>query len=162
VTIYRQWQSSMTSGTSGTSQWALSWPHPQSWANPLMGYLSSSDTLSPISMHPSFESPEQAIFFCERNGWKYRIQPHFERRKGQVDNQYAYNFVSKELSTRMKQAGPRKSTTFFACAEPGKSHFVNLRRSQFGAEPWRPAAGQTDAAWTGPGWPAPKEQHHSH
>ncbi len=152
----------MTSGFANMSSWALSWPHAQNWANPLMGYLSSCDTLSPLSMHPQFDTPEQAVFFCERNGWKYRIAPYIARAKGQVDNQYSYNFVSKELTVRMKKAGPKKSTAFFTCADPGKSHFVNLRHSQYGAEPWKPATGQTSAAWTGPEWPAAKVSEHAH
>jgi hypothetical protein len=146
----------MVSGVATSFNWVLRWPHPQKWGNPLMGWLSSADSLSPLAMHARFDSPEQAIFFCERNGWKWRVEAPPEVAREVLDNQYSHNFVSRALTARMQALGPRKTTAIFRNERAGASHFVNLRRSSFGAEPWLPAAGQTAAAWTGPGWPAPK------
>ena len=146
----------MTSGPGGSHNWVLRWPHPQKWGNPLMGWLSSADSLSPLAMHAQFESPEQAIFFCERNGWKWRVEPQPPTERTPVYNQYAHNFVSRAFELQTKAIGPRRTTKIFAQERPGASHFVNMRRSTFGAEPWLPASDQTAAAWVGPGWPAPK------
>jgi len=146
----------MTSGRGASCGWALRWPHAQKWSNPLMGWLSSADTLSPLAMHARFDSPEQAIFFCERHSWTWHVEVVPVSKAPPVDNQYAYNFVSKALTQEMKALGPRRSTALFANPAAGKAHFVNLRRSSFGAEPWLPTSGQTAAAWTGPGWPAPR------
>jgi hypothetical protein len=124
-----------------------------------MGWLSSADTAQPVTMHTKFESSEQAILFCERNGWSYEVNPGATNNRvaGRADNMYQYNFVSKEVLTQMKALGPRKARHIFANDKAGAPAWVNWRRTQFGTEPWKPADYQTDAAWTGEGWPAQKK-----
>ena len=130
-----------------------------------MGWLSSSDTLSPAAtMHTRFESAEQAILWCERNGVALEVSPSATGagKPGAVDNQYAYNFLARDVMARMKRAGPRASTAIFAYAAPRRAAFVNQRTTPFGAEKWAPssASGQTAAAWTGPAWPGPVKPAH--
>lgn len=155
--IYRVSQSSMTSGTAASGHWALRWAYDDKWANPLMGWLSSADTLAPTSMHLRFETPEAAITLCERNGWAYEVSPASTNSAaaGKVDNQYAYNFLPRDVQARMKAAGPRKATAIFRNPAAGTATWVNYRRTQFGTEPWKPASYQTAEAWTGEPWPAP-------
>lgn len=159
--IYRVSQHAMTSGSSASRWWGIRFSHADKWSNPLMGWVSSADTMAPIVMHLKFESPEQAIQFCIRNGYAYEVNPGATniRKAGQVDNMYQYNFLSKEVSAQMKVLGARRARAIFANPESGKDAWINLRRTQFGTEPWKPAAYQTDAAWTGKGWPAKKPIH---
>ena len=157
--LYRSAPSAMTSGRSTAGAWRLRASHANKWSNPLMGWLSSSDTLAPAAaMHARFESAEQAVLWCERNGVALEVAPSATAasRAGAVDNQYAYNFLSRDVMARMKRAGPRASTAIFAYAAPRRAAFVNQRTTPFGAEKWAPssASGQTAAAWTGPAWPA--------
>jgi hypothetical protein len=80
---------------------------------------------------------------------------------GAVDNQYAYNFLSRETMSRMKRLGARGSRAIFSYGKPSSPAFVNARTTPFGAEAWAPssASGQTAAAWTWPAWPARRAAH---
>lgn len=164
VIIYRISQSAMTSGQSASQSWSLRVSHVNKWSNPLMGWVSSADTLSSTQMNYAFESAEQAILFAVRNGWEYEVNPGATGIKvpGRVDNQYQYNFLSREVSAQMRALGPRKARAIFANPEGGKAAWVNWRRTPFGTEPWKPADYQTQSAWTGPDWPAPKPMAGSH
>ena len=42
------------------------------WSNPLMGWTSTADPVSNLSV--SFSNPEQAIRFCKKRGWKYEVR----------------------------------------------------------------------------------------
>lgn len=55
---------------------------------PLMGWISSGDTLNQIRL--SFESRDEAIAFAERKGWEYTVQDAAERRVR--PRNYADNF----------------------------------------------------------------------
>ena len=116
--------------------------------------------MNPLVMHLKFDSVEQAILFCERNGLSYEVNPGAinSRTPGRVDNLYQYNFVSKEVLATMKALGPRKSRAIFANDKAGTPTWINLRRTQFGKEPWKPANYQTETAWTGEPWPGKKPQ----
>ncbi|VDP10680.1 unnamed protein product [Heligmosomoides polygyrus] len=46
----------------------------QRWENPLIGWCSTGDPLSNISMNLKFASKEDAIAFCEKNKWTYEVE----------------------------------------------------------------------------------------
>ena len=71
----------------------------------------------------------------------------------QVDNVYAYNFVPKNVQVKLDTLGPRKARHTWAHPEAKADTFVNYRHTRVDA--WRPAAGQTAAAWTSEGAPKP-------
>jgi hypothetical protein len=164
VIIYKATQNAMTSAKGASKGWRIRFQHADKWTNPLMGWISSADTLAPVQMHCRFETPEQAILFCERNGMAYEVNQTATTldTPGRVDNQYAYNILPKDVMARMKALGPRRSRVIFDNPDGRTAQFVNYRRTQYGAEPWRPAEYQTEAAWTGPAWPAPKPVAGSH
>ena len=41
------------------------------WSNPLMGWTSTADPMSNVQL--TFSTPEQAIKFCKKRGWKYEV-----------------------------------------------------------------------------------------
>lgn len=149
----------MTSGKGASQGWRIRFNTVDKWTNPLMGWISSSDTMHPLSLTTRFESPEQAILYCERNGFAYEVNTSAisEDKAGRVDNQYAYVILPQEVTARMKALGPRRARVIFDNPDGKAAAFVNYRRTQYGAEPWAPAHYQTAAAWTGPEWPARKE-----
>jgi len=158
-TIHRAAPSAMTSGKAAATSWRVRASHAPKWSNPLMGWVSSADTASPpAAMQLRFESAAAAVLWAERAGVPYEVNAAAVAAPaaGRVDNQYAYNFLPRDVMARMKRAGPRGATAIFAnAAATGGATFVNQRRTQFGQEPWAPAAYQTATAWTGPDWPAP-------
>jgi len=60
-------------GTNNTHKWAVDFDTRERWENPLMGWSSSGDPLSNISMAIPFGSKEAAINYCERNGWDFEV-----------------------------------------------------------------------------------------
>lgn len=51
---------------------ALSLTRQERWSNPLMGWTSTADPMSNMSL--SFSTPEQAVRFCKKRGWKYEVR----------------------------------------------------------------------------------------
>ena len=159
--IDRASRAAMTSGQSAAGSWRLRASHASKWGNPLMGWLSSADTAAPAArMHARFESAEQAVLWCERNGVAYELAPAAAAAAAgagaPVDNQYAYNFLPRDVVARMKRLGARGARAIFANARACEPAIVTARTTPFGAEAWAPssASRQTAAAWTGPAWPA--------
>jgi hypothetical protein len=66
----------MQSGKAKTGQWMLVYePEAPSAVEPLMGYTSSVDMKRQIRL--SFDTKEEAIAYCERNGIAYQVyEPH--------------------------------------------------------------------------------------
>lgn len=48
------------------------------WSNPLMGWTSTADPVS--NMQLNFSTPEQAIKFCQKRGWKYEVGQRIPRK----------------------------------------------------------------------------------
>ncbi|KAG2453781.1 hypothetical protein HYH02_001990 [Chlamydomonas schloesseri] len=44
------------------------------WVNPLMGWTSTADTKHQAAVSMQFYSAQEAVAFCERQGWQYEIQ----------------------------------------------------------------------------------------
>ncbi len=88
--IFRPSRSAMQSGKAKTHQWVLEFEAADAKrVEPLMGYTSSSDTRSQVRL--SFETREQAVAYCEREGLAYRLEEEApERKRPQLS--YSDNF----------------------------------------------------------------------
>jgi len=94
VKIYQEAQT-VQNATQNMIAWRLQWEDAQTkrWSNPLMGWTSTSDPLSNTHMTMSFGRAEDAMRFCEQNGWKYEViqaKPNKEIHSG--PKKYADNF----------------------------------------------------------------------
>ncbi|CAM1298949.1 NDUFS4 (predicted) [Pycnogonum litorale] len=91
VRIYVPSKNAMQSGTNNTHLWKLEFETRDRWENPLMGWASSGDPLS--NMNLPFMLKEDAIKFCEKNGWDYYIeeQPAKSTRKKSYAANFAWN-----------------------------------------------------------------------
>ncbi|XP_060521606.1 NADH dehydrogenase [ubiquinone] iron-sulfur protein 4, mitochondrial [Cylas formicarius] len=72
VRIYEPPKNCMQSGTNNLGHWEMDFDARERWENPLMGWSSTGDPLS--NMKVQFSTKEEAVEFCERNGWKWYIQ----------------------------------------------------------------------------------------
>jgi NADH dehydrogenase (ubiquinone) Fe-S protein 4 len=74
VKIYQQ-PNTVQNATQNQIPWRMQWEDDQTnrWTNPLMGWTSTNDPLSNTHMTLEFHTAEDAMRFCERNGWKYEV-----------------------------------------------------------------------------------------
>lgn len=88
--IYRPAKTAMQSGQAKTKQWVLDYePDQPSEVEPLMGWTSSTDMKRQVSLR--FDTKEEAVAYCERNGIAYQV---FEsKRSGRRGMSYADNFA---------------------------------------------------------------------
>ena len=79
--IYKPAKTAMQSGTARTKLWALDYEPEQPRAvEPLMGWTSSGDMRQQLRLR--FDTKEEAVAYCERNGVPYRVEePKPEARK---------------------------------------------------------------------------------
>ena len=62
----------MQSGNAKTREWVLDYePEKPSEVEPLMGWTSSGDMRQQVRLH--FETAEEAVAYCERNGIAYQV-----------------------------------------------------------------------------------------
>ncbi|MDR3517828.1 MAG: ETC complex I subunit [Azospirillaceae bacterium] len=79
VRIYKPSKTAMQSGRARTREWLLEYElETPRQPEPLMGWISSGDTLNQVKM--LFETQEEAVAFAEREGWVYSVQEAPERR----------------------------------------------------------------------------------
>lgn len=71
VRIFIPARNAMQSGTNNTHQWKIEFENEERWENPLMGWASTADPLSNMTL--SFDTKEDAIAFATEYGWKYTI-----------------------------------------------------------------------------------------
>jgi len=65
------------SGLNNTHIWRIEFDNRERWENSLMGWASNSDPLSNILLQLKFATAEDAIAYCDRNGWEYEVvEPH--------------------------------------------------------------------------------------
>ncbi|XP_075216627.1 NADH:ubiquinone oxidoreductase subunit 18 [Lycorma delicatula] len=88
VRIFSSPKNAMQSGTNNTGQWVMEFETRERWENPLMGWTSSGDPLS--NMQLEFSTPDEAIAFCEKNGWEWFIES--EKKIAPRAKSYAVNF----------------------------------------------------------------------
>ncbi len=87
--IYRRSKTAMQSGRGKTRSWILEFaPATPRRPEPLMGWVSSADTLHQIEL--KFPTREDAIAYAEKKGLNYVVLPEHERRV--VPRNYADNF----------------------------------------------------------------------
>lgn len=89
VRIYVPSKNAMQSGTNNIQSWEMEFDNRERWENPLMGWSSTGDPLSNIKIN--FASKEEAISFCEKNGWKWFVDAEEKVKPKRVKN-YGVNF----------------------------------------------------------------------
>ncbi|XP_052100265.1 NADH dehydrogenase [ubiquinone] iron-sulfur protein 4, mitochondrial-like [Mytilus californianus] len=72
VRIFLPAKNAMQSGTYSQRRWKIEFDTQERWENPLMGWTSSGDPLS--NLNCTFLTPDDAIAFVEKNGWKYHVE----------------------------------------------------------------------------------------
>ncbi|XP_067931328.1 NADH dehydrogenase [ubiquinone] iron-sulfur protein 4, mitochondrial-like [Watersipora subatra] len=72
VRIFMPARTAAQSGTNQIHKWKIEFDVRERWENQLMGWASTGDPLSNMSV--DFPSPESAAAFCEKNGWGYHIE----------------------------------------------------------------------------------------
>ena len=87
--IYKPTKSSMQSGLMKTKEWVLEYMVHNELTNPLMGWQSSSNTLSEVKM--TFNSKDDAIDYAKKNKINYIVvEPN---KRSIVKKSYADNFL---------------------------------------------------------------------
>ena len=72
--IYKPAKTAMQSGNARTKEWVLEFePVTAPEVEPLMGWTASGDMLQEVRLQ--FDTLEQAIAYCERNGITYQVFP---------------------------------------------------------------------------------------
>lgn len=88
VRIFKPAKTAMQSGRAGAARWVLEADlETPRRPEPLMGWVSSGDTLSQIRM--TFPTMEEAVAFAERKGWDTVIRlptPHKVEPRNYADN----------------------------------------------------------------------------
>jgi hypothetical protein len=70
--IYRPARTAMQSGTANSKDWVLDYePEQPRMVEPLMGWTSSGDMKQQVRL--SFDSKEEAVAYCEREGIAYQV-----------------------------------------------------------------------------------------
>ena len=89
VRIFMPSKNAMQSGTDNINQWNMEFETRERWENPLMGWCSSGDPLS--NMKVDFSQKEEAIAFCEKNGWAWYVDEQSPPKQMKPKN-YGVNF----------------------------------------------------------------------
>ena len=88
VRIYKPAKTAMQSGRARTKEWVLEFePGARSFADPLMGWISGTDTKTQVKLF--FETEEEAKAFAERHGLSFTVERPHERQlktKSYADN----------------------------------------------------------------------------
>ncbi|GAA6061853.1 hypothetical protein JCM10212_001286 [Sporobolomyces blumeae] len=91
VRIFRPAPSPTSSAKATAHHWRVDWDILQGsgrWENPLMGWASSADYMQ--GTHVKFNSKQEAIAFCEKQGWEFYVQePNVQKF---VPKSYANNY----------------------------------------------------------------------
>jgi NADH dehydrogenase (ubiquinone) Fe-S protein 4 len=87
--IYIPTKNSMQSGLGKSDKWVIEFETKNSGINPLMGWETSTDTLSELSLE--FSSKELAIEYAKKNKIDFEIiEPH---KRKTIKKSYADNFL---------------------------------------------------------------------
>jgi hypothetical protein len=90
--IYKPAKTAMQSGKAKTNEWVIDFePEQPRTVEPLMGWTSSADTRQQVRLR--FDSQEEAIAYCERNGIPFQVRASHEpaRRVVAYADNFAYN-----------------------------------------------------------------------
>ncbi|CAL8099099.1 unnamed protein product [Orchesella dallaii] len=88
VRIFKPAKNAMQSGTANINRWRMEFETRERWENPLMGWSSSGDPLSNLNV--DFADKEEAVAFCEKNGWPWFVEDPVE--KVMKPKSYGLNF----------------------------------------------------------------------
>jgi hypothetical protein len=92
--IFKPAKNAMQSGTAKTKEWQLDYePEQPREIEPLMGWTSSGDMKQEITLH--FETKEEAIDYCEREGIPYQVIEANQPARRQAA--YADNFAFRRV-----------------------------------------------------------------
>lgn len=89
VRIFIPPKNTMQSGTHNLQTWRMEFDNRERWENSLIGWSSSGDPLSNLNVE--FNTKEEAIDHCEKNGWKWFVSSEEKPKKERVKN-YGVNF----------------------------------------------------------------------
>ena len=89
--IYKPTKTAMQSGKKNTKKWLLEFDTSDSEVSPLMGWISSKDTMSEIKLE--FDSKDQAINYAKKNNLDYYILEPQKRKI--IKKSYTDNFLKK-------------------------------------------------------------------
>jgi len=87
--IYKPDKTAMQSGKRNTKKWVLEFDTLDTETNPLMGWVSSKDTMSEVKLE--FSNKEQALNYAKKNNIDYYvIEP---KKRKIIKKSYADNFL---------------------------------------------------------------------
>ncbi|CAM9198286.1 unnamed protein product [Chrysoparadoxa australica] len=111
--------------TQRTKGWFICWNRGQKWSNPLMGWTSSGDPLSNLRIQ--FDTIEEAQHYCDKMGWKARVQAPSRGDKTGLHGEttYAHNFLPKKVEQELASLG-RKTKRFDHAGENDSHYFRPL------------------------------------
>ncbi len=89
VKIYKPTKTSMQSGLGNTKNWVLEFVDKKTGINPLMGWESSTHTLSEVKLE--FTSKENAIKYAKKNKLNFEVIDPKEKKI--IKKSYADNFI---------------------------------------------------------------------
>lgn len=93
VRIYQPARTAMQSGTAKTKGWVLEFPPADAReVDPLMGWTSSGDTQSQVSLR--FDTRKQAEDYARENGLEFVVQPPHRRAANVRPRGYGENFAT--------------------------------------------------------------------
>ena len=92
------------------------------WDNPLMGWVSSSDTYANSHrLQMSFSNAAEAVYFAKKRGWKYVVEEPMLRKGRDDDAQYQDNFLPQAVAFKVRR--DRKDCDEWYRTEAGTSHY---------------------------------------
>jgi len=114
------------SPTNIEKQWLISFSEEgepgQCWDNPLMGWVSSSDTMaSSMRLQMHFKNASDAVYFAKKRGWDFIVEKPIMRQGRSDDAQYQDNFLSQAVTRRIRTE--KKSCDQWYRSESGTSHY---------------------------------------
>jgi len=93
------------------------------WDNPLMGWVSSSDTMSSnMGLQMGFRNAEDAAYFAKKRGWEFVVEKPIMRLGRSDDAQYQDNFLSQAVALRVRKE--KTKCDQWAREEAGTSHYT--------------------------------------
>jgi hypothetical protein len=124
----------------------------QCWDNPLMGWVSSADTMSSnMRLQMGFSNAEEAVYFAKKRGWDYVVERPIVRLGRDDDAQYQDNFLSQAVAGRVRRE--KKKCDQWSRNESGTSHYTRpLKYHGDGTVPQYGPNGDAEVAAHVPGY----------
>eukprot|EP00948_MAST-09A_sp_MAST-9A-sp1_P004052 g4052.t1 len=112
--------------------WTISTDKSNRWQNELMNWTSFGDPYSILDL--KFDTKDQAIAYCKRYGWNYRVTEPVQwkdtKMKGKIS--YGHNFLSTSVEAYIQNNHPAKvSKSEYQYSKGRKGAWQNLKRSKY-------------------------------